>query len=262
MGACRGSLGLVKAGDPQSMHHQETVENAGRMRRYNIAGSRLATLLRFCRRPGAVSSRSLVEVEEGDAEELWASVGPRRAAEAARLAETARRPYRHSDFPAGPAGDRQKAARWPSGKAPSTMKPAPNGAGGVERVRRVQLHPLRFSVSARQTLKIIMGPCLGAPALPMTVAWAVQGPHNTRSRHPVPGGFYRQDQDGGKGVGIPMAVLQAAPPWRILWGRGKPSGNHRLPFSDRGFTAGVRIAHEAPPACWRCFRGTLPWQRP
>ncbi|KAJ1107906.1 hypothetical protein NDU88_005293 [Pleurodeles waltl] len=65
----------------------------------------------------------------------------------------------HSDFPAGPAGDRQKAARRPSGKAPSTMKPAPNGAGGVEGVRRVQWHPSRFSVSALQTLKIFMGPC-------------------------------------------------------------------------------------------------------
>ncbi|KAJ1171684.1 hypothetical protein NDU88_003542 [Pleurodeles waltl] len=61
----------VKAGDPQSMHHQETVEKASRMRRYNVAGSRLATSLRFCRRPGAVSGRSLAEVEEGSAEELW-----------------------------------------------------------------------------------------------------------------------------------------------------------------------------------------------
>ncbi|KAJ1091229.1 hypothetical protein NDU88_004356 [Pleurodeles waltl] len=117
------------------------------------------------------------------------------------------------------------------------MKPAPNGAGGVAGVRRVQWHPSR---------KSLWGP--------------VRGPHDTRSRHPVPGGFYRQDQDGGKGVGIPMAVLRAAPPWRILWGRGKPAGNRRLPFSVRGFTAAVRIAHEAPPAGWRYFRGTLPWR--
>ncbi|KAJ1156832.1 hypothetical protein NDU88_009549 [Pleurodeles waltl] len=47
------------------------------------------------------------------------------------------------------------------------MKPAPNGAGGVVGVRRVQWHPSRFSVSAKQTLKIFMGP------------------HDTRSRHPV-----------------------------------------------------------------------------
>ncbi|KAJ1117110.1 hypothetical protein NDU88_005310 [Pleurodeles waltl] len=61
----------VKAHSPQSMHHQETVEKAGRIRGYNVAGSRLATLLQFCRRPGAVSARSLAEVEERDAEELW-----------------------------------------------------------------------------------------------------------------------------------------------------------------------------------------------
>ncbi|KAJ1153799.1 hypothetical protein NDU88_006557 [Pleurodeles waltl] len=67
----RRPKGPVKAGDPQIMQNQETVEKAGRMKRYNVAGSRLANLLRFCRRPGAVSGRSLVEVEEGDAEELW-----------------------------------------------------------------------------------------------------------------------------------------------------------------------------------------------
>ncbi|KAJ1204127.1 hypothetical protein NDU88_007908 [Pleurodeles waltl] len=65
----------------------------------------------------------------------------------------------HSEFPAGLAGDRQKASRLPSGKPPSTRMPAPNGAGGVEGVRRVQLHPSRFSVSATQTLKIYVGPC-------------------------------------------------------------------------------------------------------
>ncbi|KAJ1127334.1 hypothetical protein NDU88_005737 [Pleurodeles waltl] len=65
----------------------------------------------------------------------------------------------HSDFPAGLAGDLQKIARWPSGKAPAKMKPAPNGAGGFAEVRRVQRHPSRFSVSARQTLKILLGPC-------------------------------------------------------------------------------------------------------
>ncbi|KAJ1205649.1 hypothetical protein NDU88_001077 [Pleurodeles waltl] len=61
----------LKADSPQSMHHQETVEKAGRMRRYNVAGSLLVTLLRLCRRPGAVSGRSLAEVKDGSAEELW-----------------------------------------------------------------------------------------------------------------------------------------------------------------------------------------------
>ncbi|KAJ1125810.1 hypothetical protein NDU88_004228 [Pleurodeles waltl] len=36
-----------EAGYPQSMHHLETVEKAGRMKRYKVASSRLATLLRF-----------------------------------------------------------------------------------------------------------------------------------------------------------------------------------------------------------------------
>ncbi|KAJ1092174.1 hypothetical protein NDU88_005286 [Pleurodeles waltl] len=65
----------------------------------------------------------------------------------------------HSNFPAGPAGDFQKIACRPSGKAPAKRKPAPNGAGGFAGVQRVQLHPSRFSVSAKQTLKILMGPC-------------------------------------------------------------------------------------------------------
>ncbi|KAJ1126610.1 hypothetical protein NDU88_005017 [Pleurodeles waltl] len=65
----------------------------------------------------------------------------------------------HSGFPAGPAGVHQSSARRPSGKGPATMKPAPNGAGRVAGVRRVQLHPSRFSLSAKQTVKIMVGPC-------------------------------------------------------------------------------------------------------
>ncbi|KAJ1121983.1 hypothetical protein NDU88_000489 [Pleurodeles waltl] len=61
----------VKAESSQCMHHQETVEKASRIRRYKVAGSLLAPLWQFCRHPGAVSGRSLAEVEEGDAEELW-----------------------------------------------------------------------------------------------------------------------------------------------------------------------------------------------
>ncbi|KAJ1133172.1 hypothetical protein NDU88_011469 [Pleurodeles waltl] len=60
----------VNADSHQSKHHQETVKKACRMRRYNVADSRLATLLRFCRRPAAVIGRSLAEVKEGSAEEL------------------------------------------------------------------------------------------------------------------------------------------------------------------------------------------------
>ncbi|KAJ1106668.1 hypothetical protein NDU88_004069 [Pleurodeles waltl] len=60
-----------EAGYPQSMHHLETVKKAGRMRRYKVASSRPATLLRFCRRPEQSAFDPLVQGEEGDAEELW-----------------------------------------------------------------------------------------------------------------------------------------------------------------------------------------------
>ncbi|KAJ1213410.1 hypothetical protein NDU88_001047, partial [Pleurodeles waltl] len=42
--------------------------------------------------------------------------------------------------------------------------------------------------------------------------------------------------------------------------RGNPAGNRWIPFSDRGFTAAVRMGNEAPPACWRCFRCPRPWR--
>ncbi|KAJ1214525.1 hypothetical protein NDU88_002143 [Pleurodeles waltl] len=61
----------------------------------------------------------------------------------------------NSDIPAGLAGGRLQAARQPSGKEASTMKPARNRAGGVEAVRRVQLQPSRISLSAQQTVKYI-----------------------------------------------------------------------------------------------------------
>ncbi|KAJ1185931.1 hypothetical protein NDU88_002717 [Pleurodeles waltl] len=61
----------------------------------------------------------------------------------------------NSDIPAGLAGGRLQAARQPSGKEASTMKPARNRAGGVEAVRQVQLHPSRISLSAQQTVKYI-----------------------------------------------------------------------------------------------------------
>ncbi|KAJ1114429.1 hypothetical protein NDU88_002666 [Pleurodeles waltl] len=86
----------------------------------------------------------------------------------------------HSVFPAGLAGDRQKAARQPSGKPLPTRTPAPNGAGVVGRVRRVQLHPSRISVSAMQTLKFYVGPAYGGPcsahAIGMGTAGAPRGP--------------------------------------------------------------------------------------
>ncbi|KAJ1125687.1 hypothetical protein NDU88_004110 [Pleurodeles waltl] len=81
--ACRGKIPSThgrfhqsswckkEAGYPQSMHHQETGEKAGRMKRYKILVVVFATLLRFCRRPEQSGVDPLAEGEEGDAEELW-----------------------------------------------------------------------------------------------------------------------------------------------------------------------------------------------
>ncbi|KAJ1185990.1 hypothetical protein NDU88_002775 [Pleurodeles waltl] len=60
-----------EAGYPQSMHHQETGEKAGKMKRYKVAVVVFATLLRFCRRSEQSAVDPLAEDEEGDAEELW-----------------------------------------------------------------------------------------------------------------------------------------------------------------------------------------------
>ncbi|KAJ1195069.1 hypothetical protein NDU88_004352 [Pleurodeles waltl] len=60
-----------EAGYPQSMHHQETGEKAGRMKRYKVAVVVFATLLRFCRRPEQSAVDPLAEGEERNAEELW-----------------------------------------------------------------------------------------------------------------------------------------------------------------------------------------------
>ncbi|KAJ1139680.1 hypothetical protein NDU88_006047 [Pleurodeles waltl] len=80
---CRGKIPLThrrflqsswckkEAGYPQSMHHQETGEKAGRMKRYKVAVVVFATLLRFCSRPEQSAVDPLAEGEEGDAEELW-----------------------------------------------------------------------------------------------------------------------------------------------------------------------------------------------
>ncbi|KAJ1199345.1 hypothetical protein NDU88_003182 [Pleurodeles waltl] len=86
----------------------------------------------------------------------------------------------HSYISAGPAGALQKSARRPSGNAPATRMPAPNGAGGVAGVRRVQWHLSRISVSALQTLKYFVGPTYGGPcsahAIGMGTAGAPRGP--------------------------------------------------------------------------------------
>ncbi|KAJ1116865.1 hypothetical protein NDU88_005070 [Pleurodeles waltl] len=141
----------------------------------------------------------------------------------------------YSEFPAGRAGDRQKAARPPSGKPPSTRMLAPNGAGGVERVRRVQLHPSRFSVSAWQTLKILVGPCYGGPRTPLTTIlflaaktarnrMAVRGSESPwrRSKLCRRGGFPRAAGNRRYTAGFPF-LTAAVPP------RSECPGMHRQP---------------------------------
>ncbi|KAJ1198119.1 hypothetical protein NDU88_001963 [Pleurodeles waltl] len=72
--------------DPREISSELLVQRGGRLppkhappgnsqesrqdERYNVASSRLATLLRFCRRPEQSAVDPLAEGEEGDAEEL------------------------------------------------------------------------------------------------------------------------------------------------------------------------------------------------
>ncbi|KAJ1096456.1 hypothetical protein NDU88_001597 [Pleurodeles waltl] len=149
----------------------------------------------------------------------------------------------------------------PKGRPPAQRESTSNEDAGSEWSRRscwcatgaVAIFSVCHADTENQCGALLGGSC-------SALARGPQVPHNTRSRQPGSGGENRQNQVGGKGVGIPMAALLAAPPWKIPWGSGKPAGNRRLPFSDRGFTAAVRMTPEAPPACWRCFRGRWPWR--
>ncbi|KAJ1172885.1 hypothetical protein NDU88_004727 [Pleurodeles waltl] len=167
-----------------------------------------------------------------------------------------------SGFPAGLAGDRQKAARQPSGKHPSMRMPAPNGAGRVEGVRRVQLHPSRISVSAMQTLKFMVGPSYGGPcsahAIGMGTAGAPRGPTTPLTAILFLAVKTARNRMAVRGSESPMAAQQAAPPWGIPQGSGKPAGDRRFSVSDSGQTAAVRMPLGAPPACWRCSRRPRP----
>ncbi|KAJ1156918.1 hypothetical protein NDU88_009635 [Pleurodeles waltl] len=86
----------------------------------------------------------------------------------------------HSGFPTGLAGNRQKSARQPSGKHPSHEDAGSEWSQPSGKVRRVQLHPWRISVSAKQTLKFFVGPSYGGPcsahAIGMGTAGAPRGP--------------------------------------------------------------------------------------
>ncbi|KAJ1164197.1 hypothetical protein NDU88_004642 [Pleurodeles waltl] len=143
----------------------------------------------------------------------------------------------YSGFPAGLAADRQKAARQPSGKHPSMRMPAPNGAGGVEGVRRVQLHPSRFSVSAWQTLKIMVGPCYGGPCSAHAIGMGTAG----APRHPIPPSCSWRPKPPGTG-------------WRYV-GR-NPHGGAGFPRAteNRRYTAGFPFLTAAVPPRSECPR--------
>ncbi|KAJ1091996.1 hypothetical protein NDU88_005110 [Pleurodeles waltl] len=102
----------------------------------------------------------------------------------------------HSGFPTGPAGDRRKSARQPSGKHPSHEDAGSEWSRRSGKVRRVQLHPSRISVPAKQALKFFVGPSYGGPC----------------SAHAI----------GMGTVGAPRGP--AAPPTAILFLAGEPPG--------------------------------------
>ncbi|KAJ1202684.1 hypothetical protein NDU88_006481 [Pleurodeles waltl] len=142
-------------------------------------------------------------------------------------------------------------SRWAGGRPPEGRPPAQretpfNNEAGSEWSRRScrrgtgAVAPVAiFSVCFADT-ENLYGALLGAPSTPVP-AIMLLAVKTARNR---------------------VAGRGSESPWRrrIPWARGKPAGNRRLPFSDRGFTAAVRMAQEAPPACWRCFRGRWPWR--
>ncbi|KAJ1164564.1 hypothetical protein NDU88_005000 [Pleurodeles waltl] len=97
--------------------------------------------------------------------------------------------------------------------------PAPNGAGGLEDVRRVQWHPSRISVSAKQTLKYKVGPSYGGPcsahAIGMGTAGAPRGPTTPLTAILFLAVGTARNRMAVRGSESPMAAQQAAPPWGI-----------------------------------------------
>ncbi|KAJ1159601.1 hypothetical protein NDU88_000108 [Pleurodeles waltl] len=77
-----------------------------------------------------------------------------------------------------------------AGMSAVTWEPAPNGASSVAAVRRVQLYPSRFSLSAVLKMKSRVGLC--------------QGPRYFPSRQPFHGGLYHYGQAVGKGTRNPL----------------------------------------------------------
>ncbi|KAJ1205767.1 hypothetical protein NDU88_001194 [Pleurodeles waltl] len=143
----------------------------------------------------------------------------------------------YSGFPAGLAGDRQKAARQPSGKHPR-----------MEGVRRVQLHPSRFSLSALQTLKIFVGPCYGGPcsahAIGMGTAGATRGPTTPHTAILFLVAKTARNR---------MAVWGSESPWRRS--KLRHHGGFPRAAENRRYTAGFPFLTAAVPP-----RSECPWE--
>ncbi|KAJ1107807.1 hypothetical protein NDU88_005196 [Pleurodeles waltl] len=90
----------------------------------------------------------------------------------------------------------------------ATWELAPNGASGVVAVRRVQLHPSRFSLSAEQTVKSRMGP-----------------PY----RQPFPGGSNCQEKAGGRGTRNPLGSAASSAAMADYYRRGHCGGKPPAP---------------------------------
>ncbi|KAJ1175440.1 hypothetical protein NDU88_000728 [Pleurodeles waltl] len=126
----------------------------------------------------------------------------------------------HSNFPAGLAGDRQKAVCRPSGKAPATRKPAPNGAGGVAGVRRVQCK----ADSENHCGALLGGPCT-AHASGMGSAGAPRGP-----TAPVPAILVLAVSGWREGGRNPHGGAASSAAMADSLGQGKTGGKPGSPF--------------------------------
>ncbi|KAJ1090243.1 hypothetical protein NDU88_003378 [Pleurodeles waltl] len=124
----------------------------------------------------------------------------------------------HSGFPAGLAGDRQKAARQPSRKPLPTRKPAPNGAGGVG----------RGPTTPHTTILFLAGE-------PPGTGWryGVSKSPWWRSKLRRHGGFLRAAENRRETAGFP--VLTAAKPLRS-----ECPAEHRQPVGGAPADPGTR----------------------
>ncbi|KAJ1189208.1 hypothetical protein NDU88_005959 [Pleurodeles waltl] len=151
----------------------------------------------------------------------------------------------HSGFPTGLAGDCRKSARQPSGKHPSHEDAGSEWSRRSGKVRRVQLHPSRISVSAKQTLKFFVGPSYRGPcsahAIGMGTAGAPRGPTAPHTAILFPAGE-------PPGTGWRYAVSES--PWR----RSKLRRHGGFPWAaeSRRYTAGFPLLAAAVPPRSEC----------